>query len=120
MDRMTLERVNGIKTGYWSPNKKEELVQRLAAYENTGLEPIQIQEMKKKIFDQSSENNDGWIPVEERMPECNKTVLICQRRGAIDVAWNDGYRWKTGFSQADWLTDVVAWRPLPEPYGPKG
>ena len=36
MERMTHERANGIKTGYWS------LVQRLAAYENTGLEPWEI------------------------------------------------------------------------------
>lgn len=60
--------------------------------------------------------NDGWVPVEERLPEYNKTVLVCQRGGAIDVAWHDGNRWRTGFSHADWLRDVVAWRPLPEPY----
>ena len=35
MNRLTHERSNGIKTGYWSPSKKEELVQRLAAYEDT-------------------------------------------------------------------------------------
>ena len=39
MDRLTHERVSGIKTGYWSPNKKDELIERLAAYENTGLMP---------------------------------------------------------------------------------
>ena len=32
--RMTLKRCNGIKEGYWSPNTKEELVQRLAEYED--------------------------------------------------------------------------------------
>ena len=42
MERMTHKRVNGIKTGYWSPATKEELVQRLAEYENTGLEPWEI------------------------------------------------------------------------------
>lgn len=63
--------------------------------------------------------NDGWIPVEERLSERNKTVLVCQRGGAIDVAWHDGYRWKTGFSHADWLLNVIAWRPLPEPYRPE-
>ena len=42
MERMTHKRVNGIKTGYWSPETKETLVQRLAAYENTGLEPWEI------------------------------------------------------------------------------
>ena len=60
--------------------------------------------------------NDGWISVEEQLPEGNKTVLVCQRGGAIDVAWHDGYRWKTGFSHADWLSNVIAWRPLPAPY----
>lgn len=49
MDRMTHERVNGLKTGYWSPEKKEELVQRLAAYENTGLEPEQIRRLKERL-----------------------------------------------------------------------
>ena len=48
MERMTNTRVNGIKTGYWSPNKKEELVQRLAKYENTGLTPEQVQELKER------------------------------------------------------------------------
>ena len=42
MNRLTHKRENGIKTGYWSPEKKEDLVQRLAAYENTGLEPEEI------------------------------------------------------------------------------
>ena len=42
MERMTHERANGIKTGYWSPATKETLVQRLAAYENTGFEPQEI------------------------------------------------------------------------------
>ena len=42
MDRLTHERANGIKTGYWSPNKKDELIERLAAYENTGLMPGDI------------------------------------------------------------------------------
>lgn len=34
VERLTHERVNGIKTGYWSAATKETLVQRLAAYEN--------------------------------------------------------------------------------------
>lgn len=42
MERPTHERVNGIKTGYWSAATKEVLVQKLAAYENTGYEPDEI------------------------------------------------------------------------------
>lgn len=36
MERLTHERVNGIKTGYWSAATKEALVQKLAAYEKYG------------------------------------------------------------------------------------
>lgn len=42
MERLTHERNNGIKQGYWSPATKEELIQRLAAYENTGYAPDEI------------------------------------------------------------------------------
>lgn len=48
MERLTHERNNGIKTGYWSPNKKDELVSALAAYENTGLTPEQIRELVER------------------------------------------------------------------------
>ena len=46
MKRLTNKRRNGIKGGYWSQAKKEELVQRLAAYEDTGLEPAEIQQYR--------------------------------------------------------------------------
>lgn len=46
MNRMTHERCNGIKSGYWSPYKKEILVSELAKYENIGLVPEEITEMK--------------------------------------------------------------------------
>lgn len=44
-DRLTHKRANGIKDGYWSAATKERLVQRLAAYENTGLEPCKIRQL---------------------------------------------------------------------------
>lgn len=45
MGRLTRKRVNGIKGEYWSPNKKQELIDTLAAYENTGLTAEQIREI---------------------------------------------------------------------------
>ena len=45
MERLTHARCNGIKTGYYSPKNKEVLAQRLAEYENTGLEPDQIRKI---------------------------------------------------------------------------
>ena len=43
-DRLTHKRANGIKNGYWSAATKERLVQRLAEYEDTGLEPEEIRQ----------------------------------------------------------------------------
>lgn len=45
MERLTHSRSGGIKTGYWSPETKETLVQRLAQYEDTGYTPEQIREL---------------------------------------------------------------------------
>lgn len=62
--------------------------------------------------------NNNWIPVEERLPKDDRYVLVCNVRGARDLAWWDGNgkRWWTGFSHADIARDVIAWQPLPDPY----
>lgn len=71
MERLTHERCNGIKTGYWSPEKKDELVKALAAYENTGLTPDQIQELKERDTPKEPEQFDGhWY----KCPACGKYV----------------------------------------------
>ncbi len=49
MERLTALRCSGIKSGYWSTAKKDELVQRLGQYEeyeDTGLTPEEIRRMK--------------------------------------------------------------------------
>ncbi len=71
MERLTHERCNGIKTGYWSPEKKDELVKALAAYENTGLTPDQIQALKERDTPKEPEQFDGhWY----KCPACGKYV----------------------------------------------
>lgn len=69
--------------------------------------------------------NDGWIPVEERMPEvpngtddedCPEFNVIV--KGA-DIATTlkcgpDG----TWFDDDGYVYNVIAWQPLPEPYRP--
>ena len=47
VERLTHKRANGIKEGHWSPNKKQELVDALAAYEDTGLTPGQIRQIDR-------------------------------------------------------------------------
>lgn len=48
MERLTAPRCSGIKSGYWSTAKKDELVQRLGQYEDTGLTPEEIREMARE------------------------------------------------------------------------
>ena len=42
MERLTAQRYSGIKSGYWSTAKKDELIQRLGQYEDTGYTPEEI------------------------------------------------------------------------------
>ena len=119
MKRLTQKRANGIKTGYWSASKKDELVARLAENEDTGLEPAEGLQLKK--------NTVQWIPVAERLPERNKSVLLCMKSRSlrtgmcIQTGSYDGVFWfvqgAAGYeSLATFEFRVLAWMPLPEPY----
>ena len=72
-------------------------------------------------------HDDGWIPVEERLPEEGKPVLIqmdvydkylCSPFAYMDVVWLNNEDDKT-FTPVSIIPTgkVVAWRPLPESYG---
>ena len=75
MERLTHKRVSGIKEGYWSPNKKQEPVDRLAAYENTGLTPEQVQQLKEK--------STARKPIEHETKFAS--IFECPSCGCIDV-----------------------------------
>ena len=65
--------------------------------------------------------NDGWIPVEEALPEYGKKVLAYGKSGEIDIASlysRDKHMWLVG-SMCSVAFDIVAWQPLPEPYHPE-
>lgn len=74
---------------------------RLAAYENTGLTPEQVQQMR-------------WIPVEERLPEPTENPVLVHDYSGVSVAWHSramGWVYKTGLA----CVDVTHWMPLPKP-----
>ena len=78
--------------------------------------------------------NDGWISVEERLPmrtlyeKINESyqkylVFIDGVDGwDIDIAvydfWNDK-KWREAHDGYGEIENVIAWRPLPEPYRPE-
>ena len=112
-ERLTHERVNGIKSGYWSPETKEVLVQRLAEYENTWLTPEAIERM---IL--TARVADRWISVKDKLPENTDHVLCCTVnkagkqnivRGYYDAESNGGM-WACGMNN-----NVTHWMPLPDP-----
>ena len=112
MERLTHPRSSGTKTGYWSPNKKDELIERLAAYEDTDLTPQEIYSLKTGTILKALRTE--WIPVEERLPKESLNSVI---------GW-DEYRERCCFVQyyagswhlGDESVRIIAWRPLPEPY----
>ena len=83
MERLTNKRVNGIKTGYWSTSKKEELVQRLAEYEDTGLTPEQVQQLKER-------DTEKRLDISSRCEE--HTHYKCPACGNILMTEYKGYR----------------------------
>ena len=93
-------------------------------------------------FTRSSRDNDGWIPVEERLPEPGRIVLITQTYswenfeegasvtiGRLNPEKNNKM-WEFQYYRSDFRSGtimdndiicpgseyIIAWRPLPEPY----
>ena len=65
MERLTHERVNGIKTGYWSSSKKQDLVDRLSDYEDTGLTSDEINALRIGRRYREMTGGDAGEPEEE-------------------------------------------------------
>lgn len=125
MERLTHPRNSGIKTGYWSPNKKDELVERLAAYEDTDLTPQEIYSLKTGTILKALRTE--WIPVEERLPEDDNYILLSFENISLPLVGR--YEAGSDGGGAFYLGDcdegdtclsenlfVNAWMPLPEPY----
>lgn len=128
MERLTHPRSSGIKTGYWSPNKKDELIERLAAYEDTGLTPKEIERLKAGTILKALKTE--WIPVEERLPEEDVIVLVTVSGFYSHLTFSNAIELGNLCSDGSWFIEgypdwddpeVTAWMPLPEPYqGKKG
>lgn len=108
MKRWTARRENGIKTGYWSNLKKEDLIQHLAEYENTGLYPAEIKELQR---------NQGkpWhnlLITPSDLPKNDTKVFCCTitKKGVRNyvIGYYSG-RWCCGMN-----SNVIGWKELDE------
>lgn len=88
-------------TGWWEHTVLGNIVDRLAAYEDTGLAPVEVQQMR-------------WIPVEERLPKPQENPVIACDYTGVCLAWYSptmGWQYRTGLSGVD----ITHWMPLPQP-----
>lgn len=81
----------------------------LMGYEDTGLTPDQIEALLEER---------KWIPVKERLPEGGEEVQVTVRHGYTDIGYYDESREEWWASDDAGLMDVIAWKPMSEPYQP--
>ena len=73
------------------------------------------------FYAEEEPKTNNWIPVSERLPEENKTVIASTKYGVYPEAkYTKEYGWEWAYEAgADYwkeLEDVDAWMALPEPY----
>lgn len=141
-----LEEMKEIKDGNrkeklyakYPPNsKKQEILNAYSQGYEDGTDNFYnaVLEIIRKYMSGKDSNvptNDGWISVEERLPEENtaERYIITDTGGCI---WSEmwyGYVEESDHAPCFYLWDddmwqclkihAIAWRPLPEPYRPEG
>lgn len=76
------------------------------------------------------EDNDGWISVEDGLPEDCEEIVLVQVSGkmAENIWFDNAFELATYVNGEGWILEnypecenpkVIAWQPLPEPYKPK-
>ena len=74
--------------------------------------------------------NDGWIPVEERLPEDCEEIVLVQVSGkpGKNILFDNAFEFASYEKEEGWILDnypewenpdVIAWKNLPEPYKTK-
>lgn len=123
----------GLPTIVMKGDPYRKLIERLKAYEDTGLEPCEIPVLLDRLKRASEQWNiwcdayqkdvPVWIPVAEQLPGTER-ILITD--GEVV---KEGYRrpdgeWKYGVKEDELFLNlsshpVIAWMPLPEPFNPQ-
>lgn len=98
MERLTYRDANG-ELWYSDNGTERDRLHRLAAYEDTGLAPEEVQQMR-------------WIPVEERLPEEKQRVIVRCERVGTSVGWILWGNWMTDIGPG--AGKVTHWMPLPK------
>lgn len=87
-----------------------------AADRPTGWIPIKWHEITDEEREREGYPKDWVVHIDCEMPCDEQEILIQAKKGYIrwDVCYeDDGFSLDSGW---DWIEDIVAWMPLPEPY----
>lgn len=99
--------------------REQEAFERLAAYEDTGLEPREVmaliaenQRLHEENFWLTSEREPvpGWIAMADKPPEEDGSYIVCTKLGAVCTAHFTVKKGRWGHS----MYGVTHWMPLPK------
>ena len=119
-----LEEIDEIKVGFDTECRSECDLYDWSCGACVGECDEYIKERAKDII--RKHMNDGWIPVEERLPEEGTQVIVTTEDGMVygDIVYGYAdetdsdpcfHRWDDEYWQC-FKPIVIAWRPLSEPY----
>lgn len=112
-------------------NDIEDGIEQLAAYEDTGLEPEEVQRLKEELktaksnadamgdMYKAAERSNSWISVKDGLPEEFVSVLIhipgeCPLPTVCEGFLSPDKKW-TSLHAYFAMHEVTHWRPLPDP-----
>lgn len=73
------------------------------------------------IYEKNVGNKDGWIPVDERLPEDKQQVLVTNWDYCVVLArYDENEKRFIDIRNGLVLPLILAWMPLPKPYREKG
>ena len=96
-----------------SNNEPQYVLKKLEEYDN--------ENRKEYVPDTNVGNKDGWIPVDERLPEDKQQVLITNWDHSVFPArYDENEERFIDIRNGLVLPLILAWMPLPKPYREKG
>ena len=101
----------------YSPCDWEPIIKALAKYEWI---PIKWHEITEEEREREGYPKDWVVHIDCDMPCDGDEILVQTKNGYIrwDVCYEDGeFSLDSGW---DWIEDIVAWKPLPDPYREDG
>lgn len=101
-------------------NVLEKILEEIEQYRKdnnlyAGKQVVEIERIIRSHMDE--EEDDGWISVKKRLPE-GKEVIAQNKDGEMLIGYvyySEEMEWYECESESMYLTNVIAWQPLPEP-----